>query len=260
MTERRRITRYQFRVMGTLHPVGGRVGANVIVRDISTLGCALERSPGLSIGENCELYFDWQGRSLGLPAQVVWKDAQGRMGLKFLAPDRDSQGRLRELCAALRSQPVVVPLPKAADPYQAAPVSGPVERAAGSGVQPGAASLLPFKPGPNRNHRHLPRYVCELRGLLSIPATGGSVKVTVVDLSISGGRVEGAGLPAAGQTCGLEVEWEGRHLALQIKIAWKEKDQAGVEFSSLDDAAEKLLKQICANSRLLPPAPSSLSA
>jgi hypothetical protein len=255
MREHRKTPRYQFVVTGTLHPAGGRVGANVMVRNISTLGCKLEHAEGPSIGENCELYFNWRGTHVGLEAQVVWKDAQGRMGLEFLAPDKDSQRRLKELCAALRTQPLAAPRLKEADAADSVLDSAKAQRAARSTAPLEAASSPQLKPVSERRHRQLPRYVSELPARLSNPATGATTDVTLVDLSISGGRLEGPELPDAGQTCELHTEWEGRRLVLCGAVVWKGKEQVGVKFSSLDEETEKLLRRICTNLRLEPPSP-----
>jgi len=251
MREHRKAPRYQFGVTGTLHPAGERVGAAVKVRDISTLGCGLEQATAPTVGEKCELYLEWRGAYIGLGARVVWKDVRGRTGMEFLAVDKDSQKRLQELCAALRTQPLVVPPPKEADAFYSVPKYAKTQRTGRSAAPRDAApSSLKSTMEPSRRLR--PRYVCELPGLLSNPATGATGEVRFVDLSVSGGRVEGPELPDAGQTCEVHTEWEGERLVLHGSVAWKVKDLAGIRFSSLDEAAENLLRRICASSRLIP--------
>lgn len=228
---------------------------NVMVRDISTLGCELDHAEGPSIGENCELYLDWQGNQLGFEAQVVRKDAEGRMGLKFLSVDKDSQRRLKELCAALRTQALLVPRPKEAHAAHSVPDSAKAPRAARSTAPLEAAPSPPLRTASDRRRRQLPRYIIELPGHLSNPATGATSSTTLVSLSLSGGCLEGPGLPGAGQTCELHTEWEGERLVLRGDVVWKAKEQVGVKFSSLDEEMVKLLRRICANLRLEPRAP-----
>lgn len=230
-----------------MHPAGGGVGTNVVVRVISTLGCSIEAAQGRSVGKKCELYFDWQGAQMGAEAQVVWRDEVGRMGLKFLSVDKDTQKRLSALCASLRAQAVAGPLPKDTD--TAPPVldsatvrqPAPLSRSAG--------------PATGRERRRVPRYVSELPAHLSNSDTGATSSVTLVTLSVSGGCIEGRELPEAGQKCELNIEWEGKQLVVQGDVVWKGKEQVGVKFASLDEGPEKLLRQICANLRLQPLAP-----
>lgn len=253
MRKHRKTTRYRCGLRGILHPAGETVGANVMMRAISTLGCELEHAEGSSIGENCELYFDWHGTHVGLVAEVVWKDAKGRAGLKFLRVDQDSQRRLNELCAALRTQPPLTPQQKEADaPHLLSdPTQG--QRAARSTTPPGAARSLPPQPAPERNRRLVPRYLSELRGHLLNAATGATTSVTLHNLSVSGARLEGSGLPNAGQTFELQTEWDGKQLVLRGSVVWKGKELAGVKFSPVDEETAKLLRRVCANLWLQPP-------
>jgi hypothetical protein len=255
MREHRKIPRYEFGVTATLHRAGGRVGANVIIRDISTLGCEIEYAQGPNIGENCELYFDWQGTRLGLEARVAWKDADGRMGLQFRSVDKDSQRRLREIYAALHTRPPLAPRLNQGDAVHSVPDSAQAQRTARSPAPLEAASPPPLRLASERRRRLLPRYASELRGRLSNLATGATTNVTLVDISVSGGHLEGPGLPDVGQTCELDTEWEGMRLVLRGHVVWKAKEHVGVRFSSLDEETEKLLRRICANLRLLPPTP-----
>ena len=233
-----------------MHPAGGGAGGNVTIRNISPLGCTLERAEGLSIGEKCELHFNWRGTHVGLEAQVAWKDAERRMGLKFLSVDKDTQGRLKELCAALRTQPLVAPRPKEVDAAHPVPDSAKEQRAARS------TAPLEATPAPESKRRRVPRYISELPAHLSNPATGATSSATLVNLSVSGGRLEGPGLPDAGQPCELHTEWEGERLALRGDVVWKAKERAGVKFSSLQEEMQTLLRRICANLRLEPLAPA----
>jgi hypothetical protein len=231
------------------------VGTNVVVREISTRGCALEHVEGLSVGKRCELYVDWQGAQLGFQVQVMWKDAQGRMGLKFLSVDRDTQKRLNELCATLGTQPLSAPPPKEAEAGRPLPESTTTAPPAPPAGPLAAAPSPPPRPARKWERRRVPRYISELRTRLSNLDTGATSSVTLVSLSVLGGCLEGPQLPEAGQKCELDSEWEGKCLLVQGDVVWKGRGQAGLKFVSLDEAAEKLLREICASLRLQPMAP-----
>ena len=94
-----------------------------------------------------------------------------------------------------------------------------------------------------------------MRARLANPATGATSSVTLVTLSVLGGCLEGPGLPEAGQKCELNTEWKGKRLLIQGDVVWKGKERVGVKFASLDEGAEKLLREICANLTLQPLAP-----
>jgi hypothetical protein len=252
MRERREVTRYRFGLGGRLHQAGEGAGTNVVVRDIGTLGCALEHAEGMTVGKRYELYIDWQGTTLGFEAQVVWKDAEGRGGLKFVSVDKDTQKRLGELCAALRAQMSSARQLKEAETGRFLPDSATTAPPA----SPLAAAPSPApRLAPQRERRQVPRYISELRARVSNLATGATSRVALVTLSVLGGCLEGPQLPEAGQKCELDTEWESKRLLVQGDVVWKVREQAGVKFASLPEAAEKLLRQICASLRLQPLAP-----
>lgn len=252
MVKHRKAPRYRFGLKGAFHHAGQAVGANVMVRDISTHGCELEHAEGSSNGENCELYFDWQGAHIGVVAQVAWKNAKGHAGLRFLRVDQESQARLNALCAQLSRQPHLAPH------HKEAPATRPAEpahesKAARSAPPLAAPRSAPVNQESERSRRLVPRYVSELRGYLSNPTTGATINVTLVSLSISGASLHGSPLPDAGQTCELQTEWDGRQMMILCNVVWKTKEQAGVRFSPLDEETGKLLRRTCANLRLEPP-------
>ncbi len=255
MSHARGVPRLKFGLTATLHKPRKRVGTNVTIRDIGTAGCRLEHADAASVGKTCELYFDWQGTYVGLEAQVVWKDAKGQAGLKFVKVDDHSQRCLRELCASLRLQVRAAGRMGEADAAGSLPDSMEGQGAAHSMVPPRAATEPAPRTVPERRHRKLPRYVCELRGHILNLATGATTEVSLVDLSIAGARLEGKGLPDAGQTCQLHAEWEGRQLVVGGEVVWKSGEEVGMEFSSLDEETAKLVRRICTNLNLVPPVP-----
>jgi hypothetical protein len=255
MRHARKVPRHEFALTATLYPARGEIGTSVIVRNISTLGCQLEHAKAPSTGKNCELYFEWRGMWVGLEAKVVWKDAEGRMGLKFVKVDENSQRCLRELCASLHSQTLTALRVGDADAAGSVPDSAKTQGVTHSMAPPVAATEPPLRTDSERSHRMLPRYVSELRGQVMSRATGVIVDISLVDLSVAGARLEGTRLPDAGQTCEVHTEWEGRRMVLRGDVVWKSRKQVGVKFSSFDEETAKLLRRICANLTLVPPAP-----
>lgn len=258
MRERRKAPRYPLGIAGKLHLARGSPSRRGVVRVISTLGCALECAESRSAGKRCELYFDWQGLLVGVEAQVVWKDAQGRMGLKFLSVDKDTQQRLSDLCASLRNQRLGAPTREEVGRARPSAVAAPARetmRPAGTPLAEQSLVSPPARPPEKREHRRVPRYVSELRTRLSHLPTGSNWNVILVSLSILGGCAEGSGLPQPGKHFELMTEWEGQDLRIDAELVWKGKDRVGFEFVPLNPEAERLLRQICANLRLQPLTP-----
>lgn len=250
MRERRKAPRFAFGLTGQLHRPGERVGTKVVVRIISTNGCAVEGGADLDMGKKCEVYFDWHNLHVGVEAEVASIDSTGRMGLRFLSLDRDMQGRLKDICDALRERAMAVGLPKQQDSVQ--PLAGSAttkEKPAPSAHRSTGAP----EPPPKRERRKVPRYVSELHTRISSSATGSSTDVELITLSVLGGCIEGSGLPEAGQPCELTTEWEGPELKIRGQVVWKsQRGQAGIVFEIPDKDAEKLLRQILSGLRLKP--------
>jgi len=207
---------------------------------ISTRGCAVERSEGMTVGEKCELYFQWDNVVIGTTAQVVWRDAAGKVGLKFLSVDKDTQRRLGDLCATLSRRPLFTKASQEVEtPRPAAKVAPP------------PATSLP-KQTDGRERRRVPRYVSELPTRLANLHTGATSTATLVTLSVQGGCLEGMSLPEMGEECDLAAEWQGQKLLIQGVVVWKRKNQVGIKLVSTGPAAEQLLRQICSSLRLQP--------
>jgi len=254
MRERRKARRYMFDVTAMLHPAGGGVGTKVLVRVISTQGCHIETTQAPGVGKKCELYVDWRGAQIGVQAQVVSTDARGRIGLKFLSVDKDTRKRLSDLCETLRIQSEAGPPPEEAEADSTVPVSGNEPQLL-SVVEPSAPAPRPARQLTGERRR-VPRYVSDLPARVSVPTTGASSNVTLITLSVFGGCVEGSELPESGQECQVSTEWEGRPLRLPGRVVWKSKEgRLGVRFASLDEEAEKSLRQVCTNLWLQPMAP-----
>ncbi len=251
----RKVPRHAFSVNANLHQARG-TSATVVVRDISTLGCQVERAQVPKIGKRCELYFEWQGRTVGVEAQVVWGDDNGRVGLMYQKVDEHSQKCLQELCITLEMQRMVGRRATDAATASALPGEAKFQWAEHPLFPAVAHSAAPKRRAdPESVRRKLPRYISELRGDLLDTETGRSAEVFLVDLSISGARLEGTGLPDSGRICQLRTEWEGVRILLPCKVAWKTKKQAGMKFTPLDDETAIRLREICAGSLIAPPGP-----
>ncbi len=250
MRERRKAPRYAFGLTGLLHRPGERVGSKVVVRVISTLGCAVEGAGVHGVGKRCELYFDWQNVQVGVEAEVVSRDTTGRTGLQFLSLDREMQARLNDLCRELRDRAMSVGLPRVQD--AAVPLADSATTQEKKSERKPAAPPPP-KPEPKRERRKVPRYASELSVNLSSPVTGASSDVRLITLSVLGGCLKGSKLPETGQPFELTAEWEGRQLKLQGNVVWKTNgEQVGLTFVITDKEVEKLLRQVCSNLRIQP--------
>ncbi len=160
----------------------------MIVRTISATGCEIECASGISIDKKCELYFEWRDVVIGLQAQVAWRNTQGRMGLKFVGVDRETQRRINEICSALRAQPLSGVRPEKKE--QDRPVAGPLTFH--------KAGEAPATTTAERVRRQFPRYVSELPALLVNPATGSTANVMLISISLKGCCIEGQELPEVG--------------------------------------------------------------
>ncbi len=254
MRDHRKAPRYQLGITGMLRSTRGGVGTRVVVRVISTLGCAIEGAGDLSIDKKCELYIDWQGVQIGVLGKTVSRDAEGRMGLKFLSVDKETKTRLSDLCDALRRQSLAPPRPEEVATGPLVPDSE-TEPQLLSPEQPPSPAPSP-SPRPARERRRVPRYISELPARLLDSATGAGSNVTLVTLSILGACLEGPELPEAGRQCEVDTEWQGKPLLMPGHIVWRsEGKQVGVKFATLDEETERLLRHVCANLRLQPLAP-----
>lgn len=103
------------------------------------------------------------------------------------------------------------------------------------------------------DRRQVPRYIAEISSQVSQPPGAPPHSVTLVNLSISGCSLEGAGSLKAKQDCEITFEWEGRQFRAEATITWKSsKGEAGLKFLYVDPTHQELLKTICATLRLQP--------
>jgi len=103
------------------------------------------------------------------------------------------------------------------------------------------------------DRRQVPRYVAELSAQVSQPLGTPPFRVTLVNLSISGCSLEGAGALQAKQECEIAFEWEDQEFRAEAAVTWKStKGEAGLKFLFVSLAHQELLKKVCANLRLQP--------
>jgi hypothetical protein len=110
MIERRQVPRYLAEVSAVLTRHDTSSQSEVAVEVLSVQGCCVKGAGVPEAGRKCHVAVRWQGDEIRTEAQVVWKDARGLAGLRFLNMDRESSEALRELCATLRVQPLA-PMP-----------------------------------------------------------------------------------------------------------------------------------------------------
>ena len=107
MAMKRRVARYSTHLKASLSLPAEGTTFEVMVEDLSVLGCLLEYAPWLKVRQDCELAMEWKGREFRTPAIVIWKNMQSQAGLEFGSNDPASQALLREICAELRLKPLV---------------------------------------------------------------------------------------------------------------------------------------------------------
>lgn len=248
MRERRKAPRFAFGITGLLHRPGEMVGSKVVVRIISTVGCAIEGARDHAVGKGCEIYFDWNLLHVGVAAEVVSQDSTGRTGLKFLSIDREMQARLKEICDALRERALAVGSTREQEALALADAGTSAREAA----KPVAIPAAKPQPAKKSERRKVPRYASDLPVQLSSAASGADSDVMLITLSVLGGCLEGSGLPEADLPCELTTEWNGRPLQLATNVIWKRGKRIGFVFTSLTSEAEKALRQICSGLRMQP--------
>ena len=103
------------------------------------------------------------------------------------------------------------------------------------------------------DRRQVPRYIAEFQAQVSQPPGAPPQSVTLVNLSVSGCSLEGAGSLIAGQHCELTFEWEGQQFRAEATVTWKSsKGEAGLKFLYVSPTDQELLRRICATLRLQP--------
>jgi hypothetical protein len=109
MHNRRRVSRYLFGVAAKLSEPENPEGLEVRVVNISGEGCCVETSGTLQVGERRVLIIGWRATEVRAEVAVVWRDAQGRAGLRFLSVRPQDEATLLELCSTLEILPAAGP-------------------------------------------------------------------------------------------------------------------------------------------------------
>ncbi len=112
MAERRQVPRYVFGEPAQLSlPPNGPV-LTVTLLSLSVDGCRVE-GPGVpAVKQKCHLLIQRQTGEIRSEVQVMWKRPPHLAGLRFLAMDDRNLEALRNLCATLRLQPLVIMPPE----------------------------------------------------------------------------------------------------------------------------------------------------
>ncbi len=111
--ERRKVPRYVSELRAHISSASLEGNRNVRVVTLSVLGGCIEGRETPEPGARFELNTEWNGKPLKVSADVVWKNPQGRVGMKFAAVDPAAERLVREICSNLRLQPLApVPSPE----------------------------------------------------------------------------------------------------------------------------------------------------
>lgn len=108
--ERRRVPRYVSELYARIVDSATKTTSDATLVTLSVLGGCLEGSKLPDVGGRCAVETEWQSRPLRLEGEVVWKDAEGRVGVKFAILEEAADQLLRQICANLLLQPMA-PLP-----------------------------------------------------------------------------------------------------------------------------------------------------
>jgi len=117
MRERRQFPRYIYGSESKVAELASGLQHVVTVEVIGTRGCLTKGGTLPPVGQKCELQIDWHGREIRIPAEVAWKNKDGRAGLKFVTIPDDEMKLLRGLCGSLQLLPLV-PTPQEPRPEQ----------------------------------------------------------------------------------------------------------------------------------------------
>lgn len=112
--DRRAALRYLFSVAAKCFDPESATFADALLSNIGLEGCCAEGLLLLQVGQKRLLTIDWRGQRLQVEAEVVWRDAQGRAGFRFLSVGKESADLLSELCSTLQLQPAIEPPSEAA--------------------------------------------------------------------------------------------------------------------------------------------------
>jgi len=108
MADRRQVPRYYFH--GDAHLIFPQNGhsTQISLNTLSVRGCRGEAKEVPDIGQKCEVRLQWEGKEFQAEAEIMWKNSNGQIGLRFLAMDEAHLKLLRNLCSELQVQPLTV--------------------------------------------------------------------------------------------------------------------------------------------------------
>jgi hypothetical protein len=106
MAQRRQVPRYLSGLNANVLQPANNFPLNVTVVTLSIRGARVEGAATLNPPQKCQLSIDWQGKQVRIDAEVIWKNKEGRAGLRFLTMDKESELHLRDICTTLQLQPL----------------------------------------------------------------------------------------------------------------------------------------------------------
>lgn len=108
MSDRRQVPRYDYIGEAELFfpPDGPTV--RIALNTLAVLGCRGECKNAPAKKQKCELRLHWEGKEFQAKAEIIWRNPNGEIGLRFMALDEPHVKMLRNLCSELRVQPLTV--------------------------------------------------------------------------------------------------------------------------------------------------------
>jgi hypothetical protein len=108
MKDRREVPRYHFNGEAELVCSGDASPVKINLNTLSVRGCRGECRDVPADTRKCELRLHWEGKEFQAEGEIMWKNPNGEIGLKFMTMDEAHLKMLRNLCADLQVQPLTV--------------------------------------------------------------------------------------------------------------------------------------------------------
>lgn len=106
MADRRQVPRYHYHGEAELaFPPSGEA-LKINLDTLSVQGCRGECREAPAKGHKCEVRLHWEGKQFQTEAEIMWKNAKGQVGLKFMEMDEPHLKMLRNLLSELQVQPL----------------------------------------------------------------------------------------------------------------------------------------------------------
>ena len=106
MADRRQVPRYHFRGEAELAFPPNGDALKIHLDTLSVQGCRGECREAPAKGHKCEVRLHWEGKEFQADAEIMWKNAKGQVGLRFMEMDGPHLKLLRNLLSELQVQPL----------------------------------------------------------------------------------------------------------------------------------------------------------